>query len=150
MPTILPVSVCVCLVQLNNCMNNKLTHKQMTIRRLAAQHTQLTDNWLSSIGLHAHTFTAGSTLVQRAVVTANTLQRAHAQLLKSCDAHTLADFQRAAAGKRARVRITDGFCHRVLNIHTTVNRKLFAAHKKFIKAQNNTDTTQAPNNIKAI
>lgn len=126
----------------------------MTIRRLAAQHTQLTDNWLSSIGLHAHTFTAGSTLLQRAVVTSNTLQRAHAQLLKSCDAHTLADFQRAAAGTRTRARITDGFCYRVLNIHTTVNRKLFAAQKKQIKAQSNTsnnsnNTTQAPKNTKA-
>ena len=154
MPTILPVSAHVCLVQLNNCMNNTMNHKQVAIRRLAAQHTQLTDDWLSSIGLHAHSFTTDSTLLQRAVVTVNTLERAHAQLLKNCDAHTLADFQRAADSTRTRARITDGFCYRVLNIHTTVNRKLFAAHKKFIKAQNNTDTntntTQAPNNIKAI
>ena len=136
-------------------MNNKLTHKQMTIRRLAALHTHLADAWLSSKGLSANTFTAGSTLVQRAVVTAKTLQRAHAQLLKSCDAHMLASFQRAAAGKRTRARITDGFCHRVLNISTAVNRQLFAAQNKLIKAQgtsSNTqiNTTQSPNNTKAI
>jgi hypothetical protein len=148
-----PVLARVCLVQLNNCMNNTLNHKQTAIRRLAAQHTQQADAWLSSKGLNAQTLTAERTLVQRAVMAAKTLQREHAKLLKSCDAHTLADFQRAAATKRTRARITDGFCHRVLNIHTAVNRKLFAAHKKFIKAQNNTDTntntTQAPNNTKA-
>jgi len=37
------------------------------------------------------------TLVQRAVVAAKTLQREHAELLKSRDAHTLAEFWRQFA-----------------------------------------------------
>lgn len=124
-------------------MNNTLNHKQMAIRRLAAQHTQLADAWLSSKGLNAQTFTAESTLVQRAVMAAKTLQREHAQLLKSRDAHTLEEFQRAAATKRTRAKITDGFCLKVLNISTAVNRKLFAAHNKLFKAQSTTSNTQS-------
>lgn len=115
----------------------------MAIRRLAAQHTEQADAWLSSKGLNAQTFAAESTLVQRAVVAAKTLQREHAALLKSRDAATLVDFQRAAAGKRTRAKLTEGFCYKVLNISTAVNRKLFAAQKKQIKAQSTTSNTQS-------
>jgi len=124
-------------------MNNTLNHKQMAIRTLASQHTQLTDAWLRSKGLNAQTFATESTLVQRAVITVKMLQRAHAELLKNRDAHTLNEFLRAAAGTRTRARITHSFCYKVLNISTAVNRKLFAAQMKQIKAQSTSSNTQS-------
>lgn len=127
-------------------MNNTLNHKQMAIRRLATQHTQQADAWLSSKGLNAQTLTAESTLVQRAVMAAKTLQREHAVLLKSRDARTLEEFQRAAATKRTRAKLTEGFCLKVLNISTAVNRQLFAAHNKLVKAQSTTSNTQSNTN----
>ena len=126
-------------------MNNKQNNKQYTIRRLEFKHTQDADKWISSNGLNVQTFAAESTLVQRAVVAANTLQREHAQLLKSRDAYTLNEFRCAAATKRTRAKITDGFCYKVLNISTAINRQVFKAHNKIIKAQSNntSNTTQA-------
>ncbi len=127
-------------------MKNKQTEKQYTIRRLEFKHTQDTDKWLSGNGLNAQTLTAESNLVQRAVVAAKTLQREHAQLLKCRDVYTLNEFQRAAATKRTRANITDGFCYKVLNISTAVNRQLFKAHNKLVKAQSNTSNTQSNTN----
>ena len=127
-------------------MKNKQTEKQYTIRRLEFKHTQDADKWLRGNGLNAQTFAAESTLVQRAVVAAKTLQREHAQLLKSRDAYTLNEFRCAAATKRTRAKITDGFCYKVLNISTAINRQLFAAQKKLVKAQSNTSNTQSNTN----
>ena len=131
-------------------MNNTLNHKQMAIRSLTAQHTQLTDAWLRSKGLNAHGFLTESTLVQRAVMAAKTLQRAHAELLKSRDVHTLNEFLRAAATKRTRAGITDSFCYKVLNISTAVNRQLYKASNQLANTSNtNTNTTRAPKYTKA-
>jgi hypothetical protein len=116
-------------------MNNKQTNKQYDIQHRDTKHTREADKWLSSNRLDAKTLTTENTLVQRALITANTLQREHALLLKRGDAYTLVEFQRAAATQRTRAKITDSFCYKVLNIQNSINRKLFKAHRKLNKAQ---------------
>ena len=91
---------------------------------------QATISWLRSIGLNADALTANKLDVVRAQTMAHTLLTQHLPLLTNKQIHALKDFQKAAATKRERARITPAFCHCVMNISANINRKLFKQHRK--------------------
>jgi len=91
---------------------------------------QATNGWLRSIGLNADALTTNKLDVVRAQSMAHTLLTQHLPLLSNKQIHSLKDFQKAAATKRERARITPAFCHCVMNIHAGINRKLFKQHRK--------------------
>jgi len=94
----------------------------------------LTADWLRDIGLNEKTFNTISLNVVRAQTMAHTLLTQHRTLLSNSQFHSLTAFEQACGNKRERQRITDTFCHCVMNINTNINRKLFKQHRKLIKA----------------
>jgi len=97
----------------------------------------LTADWLRDIGLNARTFTTSKLDVARAESMAHTLLTQHQPLLSRKQIHSLNDFQKAAATKRERARITPAFCHCVMNISANINRKLFKQHRKLERQVHN-------------
>lgn len=90
----------------------------------------LTADWLRDIGLNDKTFNTTKLNVVRAQTMAHTLLTQHPALLSNSQLHSLTAFEQACNKKRERQRITDAFCHCVMNINTSVNRKLFKKHRK--------------------
>lgn len=108
------ISVWFYLVLLNTCMKN--TDNE-------------TNKWLQQNGINASTFTKTRIKVLQAQKIAHTLLKEHGRLLSQNEAATLNNFLRAANNHKLRDKITDGQCYKVMNIGTTVNRKLFKAYK---------------------
>jgi hypothetical protein len=91
-------------------------------------------DWLRDIGLNDKTFNTAKLNVVRAQDMANTLLTQHRSLLSNRDIHSLTAFVDAFNNKRERQRITNAFCHCVMNIHTRTNRKLFKQHRKLTQS----------------
>ena len=98
---------------------------------------QATNGWLRSIGLSADAFTTNKLDVVRAQTMAHTLLTQHLSLLTNKQIHSLKDFQKVAATKRERARITPAFCHCVMNINANINRKLFKQHRMLGRQSDN-------------
>ena len=94
----------------------------------------LTADWLRDIGLNEKTFNTTKLNVVRARTMTHTLLTQHRALLTNSQLHSLTAFEQAWDNKRERNRITDNFCHCVMNINTNINRKLFKQHRKLTKA----------------
>ena len=94
----------------------------------------LTADWLRDIGLNDKTFNTTNLIIVRAQTMAHTLLTQHRALLSNSQLHSLTAFEQACGNKRERQRITDTFCHCVMNISTNINRKLFKQHRKLDKA----------------
>lgn len=93
----------------------------------------LTADWLRDIGLNEKTFNTVKLNVVRAQTMAHTLLTQHRALLSNSQLHSLTAFDQACSNKRERQRITDTFCHCVMNINTKINRKIFNQHRKINK-----------------
>ena len=93
----------------------------------------LTADWLRDIGLNDKTFNTTNLIIVRAQTMAHTLLTQHCALLSNSQLHSLTAFEQACGNKRERQRITDTFCHCVMNINTNINRKLFKQHRKLNK-----------------
>ncbi|CAN1512092.1 hypothetical protein MCERE1_00817 [Burkholderiaceae bacterium] len=93
----------------------------------------LTADWLRDIGLNDKTFNTTNLIIVRAQTMAHTLLTQHRSLLSNSQLHSLTAFEQACGNKRKRQRITDTFCHCVMNINTNINRKLFKQHRKINK-----------------
>ena len=94
----------------------------------------LTADWLRDIGLNEKTFNTANLNVVRAQTMAHTLLTQHRALLTNSQINSLTAFEQAWDNKRERNRITDGFCHSVMNINTNINRKLFKQYRKLNQA----------------
>ena len=93
----------------------------------------LTADWLRDIGLNDKTFNTTNLIIVRAQAMAHTLLTQHRALLSNSQLHSLTAFVQACGNKRERQRITDTFCHCVMNINTKINRKLFKKYRKLDK-----------------
>ena len=93
----------------------------------------LTADWLRDIGLNDKTFNTTNLIIVRAQTMAHTLLTQHSSLLSNSQLHSLTAFEQACGNKRKRQRITDTFCHCVMNINTNINRKIFKQHRKINK-----------------
>ena len=93
----------------------------------------LTADWLRDIGLNEKTFNTEKLKIARAQTMAHTLLTQHRALLSNSQLQSLTAFEQACSNKRERQRITDAFCHCVMNINSSVNRKLFKQHRKLNK-----------------
>jgi hypothetical protein len=93
----------------------------------------LTADWLRDIGLNDKTFNKTNLIIVRAQTMAHTLLTQHRSLLSNSQLQSLTAFQQACGNKRERQRITNTFCHCVMNINTNINRKLFKQHRKLNK-----------------
>ena len=93
----------------------------------------LTADWLRDIGLNEKTFNTTNLIIVRAQTMVHTLLTQHRSLLSNSQLHSLTTFKQACGDKRERKRITDTFCHCVMNINTNINRKLFKQHRKLNK-----------------
>ena len=93
----------------------------------------LTADWLRDIGLNDKTFNTTKLNVVRAQTMAHTLLTQHRALLSNSQLHSLTAFEQACGNKGERKRITDAFCHCVMNINTKINRKIFSQHHKLNK-----------------
>jgi len=93
----------------------------------------LTADWLRDIGLNDKTFNKTNLIIVRAQTMAHTLLSQHRSLLSNSQLHSLTAFEQACGNKRERQRITDTFCHCVMNINTKINRKLFKQYRKLNK-----------------
>lgn len=100
----------------------------------------LAADWLRDNGLNEKTFTTDKLNTARAQTMAHTLLTQHRALLSYSQLQSLTTFELACGNKRERQRITDAFCHCVMNINTHINRKLFKQHRKLNKS-----TTTATN-----
>jgi hypothetical protein len=90
----------------------------------------LTADWLRDVGLNDKTFSTTKLKVVRAQTITHVLLTQHRALLSNSQLHSLTAFDLAVGNKRERARITDAWCHCVMNINTSVNRKLFKQHRK--------------------
>jgi len=93
----------------------------------------LTADWLRDIGLNDKTFNTTNLIIVRAQTMAHTILSQHRALLSNSQLHSLTAFKQACGNKLDRQRITDTFCHCVMNINTNINRKLFKHHRKLNK-----------------
>jgi len=104
--------------------------QQQIISSKAKQSIALSADWLRDNGLNDKTLLRTSSKISVAKKAAHTLLTQHRSLLSNSQHHSLMDFSEAASNKRERARITDAFCHCVMNINTKINRKLFKQHRK--------------------
>jgi hypothetical protein len=93
----------------------------------------LTADWLRDIGLNDKTFNKTNLIIVRAQTMAHTLLTQHRALLSNSQLQSLTAFEQACGNKRERQRITNTFCHCVMNINTNINRKLFKQNRKLNK-----------------
>jgi hypothetical protein len=93
----------------------------------------LTADWLRDIGLNDKTFNTTNLIIVRVQTMAHTLLSQHRALLSNSQLHSLTAFEQACGNKRERQRITDRFCHCVMNINTKINHKLFKQYRKLNK-----------------
>lgn len=90
----------------------------------------LTADWLRDVGLNDKTFSTTKLKLVRAQTITHVLLTQHRALLSNSQLHSLTAFDLAVGNKRERAHITDALCHCVMNINTSVNRKLFKQHRK--------------------
>ena len=93
----------------------------------------LTADWLRDNGLDHRTFDTTKLIVVKAQRMAHTLLSQHRDLLTVKQLCSLIEFEKTCQNKRARERITDGACYKVMNANTSVQRKLAQKARKIKK-----------------
>ncbi len=106
---------------INNCMNFK-----------DIQQSKLTNNWLKQNGVNVAQIYVGTAELFQATKLATTTLRDYGQLLAHNQANTLNNFLKATRSVKARDKITQGQCFKVMNIAKQAQRKsakILKAHK---------------------
>jgi hypothetical protein len=94
-----------------------------------------TNTWLRDNGIKPKQFSdwdIDTNLLQAQKIAHNLLKH-HAKLLGQNEAATLNSFLVAMSSPRTRRKLTKASCYKVMNIGTSVNRKLFKQHKNIGK-----------------
>jgi len=102
---------------INNCMNNYKALKQ-------------TSKWLKENGLNEKYFAEVELHLVRAQKTATNILKSNSRMLGQHEAETLNSFLKAMDNKAKRAKLTATSAYKVMNIATSVNRKMFKAVKK--------------------
>ena len=105
------------------------------------QIEKATSTWLKECGFSEKALLAVDTDILKAQKTAKHLIQHHSELLNSFQLYYLNYFTKLFKDKTKRKAITQNSCHQVMNIGTSINRKLFKLHKQLEKA------LQAPQEI---
>ena len=90
--------------------------------------------WLNECGFSEQALIAVDTDILKAQKTAKHLLQLHSQLLNSFQLYYLNYFIKSFKNKTKRKAITQSSCYQVMNIGTSINRKLFKLHKQLEKA----------------
>ena len=98
------------------------------------QIQKATKFWLNECGFSEQALIAVDTDILKAQKTARHLLQFHSQLLNSFQLYYLSYFIKSFKNKTKRKAITQSSCYQVMNIGTSINRKLFKLHKQFEKA----------------
>ena len=104
-----------------------LTYRQQ--RQEKANDTQ-TETWLRNNGITAQQFSDLDVGLLQAQRVASNLLKHHAGLLEQNQAHTLNNYLQAMTNKKKRNKLTEAQAHKVMNIGTQANRKLFKQHRQ--------------------
>ncbi|PUE32276.1 hypothetical protein B9Z35_01640 [Limnohabitans sp. Jir61] len=95
----------------------------------------LTADWLRDNGMNHRTFDTIKLNVVRAQRMAHKLLSQHREFLSVKQLYSLVEFEKNCCNRRTRDRITDASCFSVMNINTSVIRKM-AEKKRKIKKKN--------------
>ncbi len=90
----------------------------------------LTSDWLRDNGLKCKTFDQTKLNVVRAQSMAHRLLSQHRDLLTTKQLFSLIEFEKKCSHGREREKITDGACFDVMNINTSVYRKIAEKKRK--------------------
>lgn len=93
----------------------------------------LTADWLRDNGLNHRTFDTTPLSVVRAQKTAHKLLSQHRNLLTIDQLYSLVKFEKDCCNKRIREKISNASCFKVMNINTSVYRKIAEQNRKIKK-----------------
>jgi hypothetical protein len=103
---------------------------QQDIKRQEAHDTKRTDQWLKSQGILADHFADLDILLLQAQQIAHNCLKHHGQLLDHCEAQVLNKFLQSLIKKATRQRIKPAQAYKVMNIGTSLNRRVFKQLKQ--------------------
>ncbi len=103
---------------------------QYTIQSKYHRDTQQADAWLRSQGLSADDFTNLDLLLLQAQQIAHNCLKHHGRLLDHHEAEVLNQFLRCLNKKTSRQRIKSAQAYKVMNIGTSLNRRVFKQLKQ--------------------
>lgn len=103
---------------------------QQDIKRQEANDTKRTDQWLKSQGLSADHFTDMDIVLLQAQQIAHNCLKHHGRLLDHREAEVLNHFLRCLYKKSSRQKIKPAQAYKVMNIGSSLNRRLFKQLKQ--------------------
>lgn len=103
---------------------------QLDIERKHVRDTSRTDQWLKSQGLSANCFADLDTVLVQAQQIAHNCLKHHGSLLDHREAQVLNHFLQSLQKKATRQRIKPAQAFKVMNIGTSLNRRVFKQYKQ--------------------
>lgn len=111
---------------INICMSNYKNYRNF-------RDDALTADWLRDNGLNHKTFDKAELIVVKAQRMAHKLLSQNRDLLTTQQLCELIEFEKACSIKRNRERITDAACYKVMNVNSSVYRKIAEKKRKVKK-----------------
>lgn len=104
--------------------------KQQQIQHQEDRDTKRTDQWLKSQGLSADCFVNMDSILLQAQQIAHNCLKHHGHLLDHREAKVLNHFLQCLNKKATRGRIKPAQAYKVMNIGTSLNRRVFKQYKQ--------------------
>ncbi len=101
-----------------------------SIQKQTRKDENQTSTWLKQNGISPEHFAETKIYLLQAQKVATNLLKNHAKLLEQNQAHTLNNYLQAMTNKKKRNKLTEAQAHKVMNIGTQANRKLFKQHRQ--------------------
>jgi poly-D-alanine transfer protein DltD len=101
-----------------------------TIQTRTRKDENQTSAWLKQQGISPEHFTQTKIYLLQAQKVATNLLKNHIKLLEQNQAHTLNNYLQAMTNAKKRNKLTEAQAHKVMNIGTQANRKLFKQHRQ--------------------
>lgn len=101
-----------------------------TIQIRARKDENQTSAWLKQQGISPEYFAQTKIYLLQAQKVATNILKNHAKLLEQNQANTLNNYLRAMTNTKKRNKLTEAQAHKVMNIGTQANRKLFKQHRQ--------------------
>jgi hypothetical protein len=101
-----------------------------TIQTRTRKDENQTSAWLKQQGISPEHFAKTKIYLLQAQKVATNLLKNYAKLLEKNQAHTLNNYLRAMTNTKKRNKLTEAQAHKIMNIGTQANRKLFKQHRQ--------------------
>ncbi|MDH6524982.1 hypothetical protein [Polynucleobacter sphagniphilus] len=101
-----------------------------TIQTRTRQDENQTSTWLKQQGISPEHFAQTQIYLLQAQKVATNILKNYAKLLEQNQANTLNNYLRAMTNTKKRNKLTQAQAHKVMNIGTQANRKLFKQHRQ--------------------